>query len=242
MHDDTPMRGCIYSLTMLVLATSLGCVDPNDFLPDEPVSEPPRANRAPVVAQIGAVEAEEGQRVRIVVTAHDLDLDPLSFAADPVPAGAVFDNDTGVFEWFPALGAADRSPYRVTFSVSDGFDVTTVTANIIIYEATFALARAIPSRVPQEGGARVTLEGVGFLAGAEVVVDGLDGVGVEVHSDRRLQFTTPPLSDRFGPVLVTVVLLDGRRTTLFDGLFVYRDEAEAFGANRNFGLDRPALD
>ena len=215
------------------------CVDPAEFAQIEGPDSTNR-NRAPILAPVGTVRAEEGDRVRIVLSAQDPDLDAVTFVAEPLPIGAVFDQDYGVFEWFPPVGSAATSPYRLTFGVTDGEMMTTTPAIIEIEPATFAIARASPDRVPAEGGTRVTVGGVGFSAPATVRVGSELGLDVVVHDDRSLVFTTPPLLTHFGPQQLSITLLDGRTAFAANAIFVYRDTAEAFASARHYPLELSA--
>jgi hypothetical protein len=77
-------------------------------------------NRTPILNPIGARDIKEGTPLEIILTARDLDLDHLSFAASAVRSGAVLtDNGDGSarFTWTPTFEQAGN--YSVTFSVTD---------------------------------------------------------------------------------------------------------------------------
>ena len=59
----------------------------------------------------------EGQALTFTVSAGDPDGDALSYAAAPLPSGAVFDTDTGMFAWTP--GAGQSGSYSLAFTVTD---------------------------------------------------------------------------------------------------------------------------
>jgi len=188
------------------------------------------------------VQSEEGDRIRIVLAAHDPDLDLVTYSVDPLPEGAVFDTEWGVFEWIPPAGSAGQSPIRLLFGASDGMLTSTTPATLQISEATFAIARAFPDRVPAQPDVRITLEGVGFQEGATVRVGGLPTTDVVVYDDRRLQFTAPDLSAHFGPQAISVTLTNGRAATLSNGFFVFRENAQAFGSARHLALEFESTD
>ena len=78
----------------------------------------PQPNRPPVLNPIGPKSIKEGQALEFTVTATDLDNDPLTFLATPLPQGASFDPQTGKFKWTPGYDQA--KDYKVRFGVSDG--------------------------------------------------------------------------------------------------------------------------
>ena len=226
----------VVALTVVVAS----CGDPYQYPQPDWAGQGDR-NHAPILAPVGTVTAEEGDRVRIVLSAQDPDLDAVTFIAEPIPSGAVFDTQYGVFEWIAPVGSAATSPYRLTFGATDGDLMTTTPAVIVIEPATFAIARVNPDRVPATGGTRVTVEGVGFSSPAIVRVGSVEGLDVEVHADRRLQFTTPPLHDYFGPQQLSITLPDGRSAFASNAIFVYREAAEIFASAKHYPLGLSAV-
>ncbi len=76
------------------------------------------ANSAPVLDPIGDTSAYEGELLAFTVSASDADGDGLTFTADNLPPGAVFDPATQVFSWTPAAG--QNGVYtNVSFTVTD---------------------------------------------------------------------------------------------------------------------------
>lgn len=236
------MRSLTPTCQLLVLLLFSGCIDRPIPPPGGGILDDNGANRAPVLAPVGAVQSEEGDRIRIVLAAHDPDLDLVTYSVDPLPEGAVFDTEWGVFEWIPPAGSAGQSPFRLIFGASDGVLTSTTPATLHIGEATFAIARAFPNRVPAQPDVRITVEGVGFQDGAVVRVAGLPTTDVVVHDDRRLQFTAPDLSAHFGPQAISVALTNGRTATLSNAFFVFRENAQAFGSARHLALESEATD
>ncbi len=81
-------------------------------------------NQAPVLNPIGDKEVNEGEELSFEVTATDENGDELTYSAEGLPEGAVFEE--GVFTWTPSYEQAGE--YEVTFKVGDGeFE-----ANVII--------------------------------------------------------------------------------------------------------------
>ena len=74
---------------------------------------------------------KEGALLSIPVNAIDPENQPLTFWADNLPPGAVFDAAGGTLLWTPAYGAAGTYP-NVTFTVSDGIRQVTQSVSIVI--------------------------------------------------------------------------------------------------------------
>ncbi|MGE5308017.1 MAG: putative Ig domain-containing protein [Deltaproteobacteria bacterium] len=74
-------------------------------------------NRSPVLASIGSKSVNENSALTFTVTASDPDNDPLTYQAQNLPTGAVFDASARTFTWVPAFGQGGT--YPVTFSVTD---------------------------------------------------------------------------------------------------------------------------
>jgi hypothetical protein len=79
------------------------------------IINPVQANRAPVLAPIGAQSGVVGTELTFQVSATDMDGDTLNFAATGLPAGATFDAVTRTFTFMPAAVGS----FSVTFTVSD---------------------------------------------------------------------------------------------------------------------------
>lgn len=86
-------------------------------------------NEPPVLAPVGDQTVDEGQTLAFGLTATDPDGNPLTYAADNLPAGATLDPNTGAFSWTPDYTQAGT--YAVRFTVSDGrasdFEIVTFT-------------------------------------------------------------------------------------------------------------------
>jgi hypothetical protein len=75
------------------------------------------ANRAPVLATIGAKSVVEGSALSFVISATDADGGTLTYSATGLPTGATFNATTRTFAWTPGTGTAGT--YNVTFRVQD---------------------------------------------------------------------------------------------------------------------------
>ena len=75
-------------------------------------------NHPPVISTIEDQQVMETESLEFEVVAEDPDDDPLTFSTGALPEGAVFDDETRIFSWTPALGQAGA--YGVELIVSDG--------------------------------------------------------------------------------------------------------------------------
>ncbi|MBW2167452.1 MAG: putative Ig domain-containing protein, partial [Deltaproteobacteria bacterium] len=76
------------------------------------------SNYPPVLAPIGAKTVTEEGLLEFIITASDPDSgDILTYSADNLPLGAIFDSETQLFSWTPVYG--DAGNYTVTFTVTD---------------------------------------------------------------------------------------------------------------------------
>ncbi len=87
-------------------------------------------NTAPVLANPGNKEVEEGKLLEFTLSAVDAEGDVLGYSAENLPAGAVFDGAAKKFSWTPAVGQA--GVYTVTFKATDGKETTLETITITV--------------------------------------------------------------------------------------------------------------
>ncbi|MCP5005076.1 MAG: hypothetical protein GY941_14250 [Planctomycetes bacterium] len=88
------------------------------------------SNNAPVLTPIGNKSVKEGNILSFTVSAIDDEGDTLTYTAENLPLGALFDQSTNTFTWPPAY---DQSgPYPVTFLVSDGNNIDTESITISV--------------------------------------------------------------------------------------------------------------
>ena len=97
------------------------------------------------------ISAKEAQPLQLQIGATDTDSDKLTYWADNLPGGAVFDAKTGILTWTPGNSSAG-SYENVEFTVTDGNERITQTATFLI-EATNQLPtfKTIPSKFIREG-------------------------------------------------------------------------------------------
>ncbi len=93
-----------------------------DHIAVAPWVEPftPVSNQPPKIDTIQDVIVKEGEPVTIPISGSDPDNDPLTYAASGLPGGALFDENSRLFTWTPAIGQA--GDYPVTFTVTDDND------------------------------------------------------------------------------------------------------------------------
>jgi len=75
-------------------------------------------NRAPQLDAIGNKQVNEGGLLELTVTATDPDGDGIAYSASNLPAGATFNQATGLFSWNPAFDQAGSYP-NVRFTATD---------------------------------------------------------------------------------------------------------------------------
>jgi len=89
------------------------------------VAEPVFENHAPELSGPDAQTVRVGNTVHFTITASDVDGDDLTFI-NTLPAGAIFNENTGIFSWAPTT----PGEYTATFTVSDGKLTTSHTVKI----------------------------------------------------------------------------------------------------------------
>ncbi len=75
-------------------------------------------NASPILDSIGNKEIDEESELAFTVSANDPNNDPLTFSAEFLPIGAVFDANSRMFSWTPTDNQSGI--YQVLFKVSDG--------------------------------------------------------------------------------------------------------------------------
>ena len=90
----------------------------------------PPGPKPPRIGRIGDKTITVNQFLAFSVSMIEPDGDPVTYAADPVPAGATFDPQTGIFSWTPV--PAQAGTYAITFTASDkdGSDSQTITITV----------------------------------------------------------------------------------------------------------------
>jgi hypothetical protein len=74
-------------------------------------------NAAPVLEPIGPKTVSEQENLVFQVLGTDSNNDPLTYSAVPLPSGAIFNPDTGLFSWTPNYDQTGE--YLVNFTVTD---------------------------------------------------------------------------------------------------------------------------
>jgi len=88
-------------------------------------------NHAPVFDNVpGSLSVDENSLLEFTIHATDPDGDKVTYSVSNLPAGAVFDSQTGVFSWTPSY--TQSGTYQVTFNASDGDTYASKTIDIIV--------------------------------------------------------------------------------------------------------------
>ncbi|MDN5786793.1 putative Ig domain-containing protein, partial [Pseudorhodobacter sp.] len=93
-------------------------------------------NAAPVVATPQRLTVREGDPIRIPLVAFDPEGEGLSFRAPVLPAGAVINPKTGLFEWTPRFD--QKGSYSIPVLVSDGATTVQVSIDLEVVNANGA--------------------------------------------------------------------------------------------------------
>ncbi|MGQ0534604.1 MAG: putative Ig domain-containing protein, partial [Methanobacteriota archaeon] len=101
------------------------------------------ATAPPVLSSVGSRTYDEGDTAEIDLSATDPDGDVLLFSADGLPAGALFDPDTGLMVW--VLDYDDAGTYPgIVFGVSDGVYTDTEEIQIVVRNVDREPVLAVP--------------------------------------------------------------------------------------------------
>ncbi len=104
-------------------------------------------NFAPVLAAIGDRSVDLGATLNLTLAATDLNGDPLSFSASPLPlpAGAGLDGASGAFSFTP--DETQVGDIALTFIVSDGLATDSEAITITVVGAPMGRTTALSGRL-----------------------------------------------------------------------------------------------
>lgn len=91
-------------------------------------------NRPPVLSSIGSQSVDEGDDLKITLSATDPEDNELTYSAENAPSDSSLNSTTGVFTWTPEDG--DAGTYHVIFSVSDGTSTDSENVTITVDEVS----------------------------------------------------------------------------------------------------------
>jgi len=94
------------------------------------------ANAVPSLAPVASMTVREGDPIRLQLRGSDVDGGSLTYFSPLLPAWALLDRNTDVFEWTPAYCQAGE--YDIPFMVSDGVDETTIHARFTVLNVNAA--------------------------------------------------------------------------------------------------------
>ncbi|MGM0485754.1 MAG: putative Ig domain-containing protein [Planctomycetota bacterium] len=87
-------------------------------------------NQPPELPQPADRTLLEGERIRFVLHATDVDGETVTYDSPMLPPGATLHPDTGQFDWTPSFEQA--GVHDVTFEATDGSDITSVTTTLTV--------------------------------------------------------------------------------------------------------------
>jgi hypothetical protein len=93
-------------------------------------------DQPPLLAAIANRTLQEGEVLRLQLSAFDPEGKALTYRGQIIPAGATVDPQTGVFEWTPSY--VQHGVHELTFTVSDGASVVTRTATFTVLNVNAA--------------------------------------------------------------------------------------------------------
>ena len=178
-------------------------------------------NAAPAFAGLPAsVSGQEGVVLTVPVEAIDPQNAPLTFWADNLPPGAVFDPAKQALEWTPAYGAAGTYP-NVAFTVSDGTLQTTQDVTIVIAPNPQPPTLLAPPVVTGQEGSPLQLQLQGSdQSGAPLTYSSTNlPSGASLDPTTGLLTWTPDFTQE-GIYKVPVTVSDGKATTTQTADFV----------------------
>jgi hypothetical protein len=175
---------------------------------------------------------------RVVLAVEDVDGDPLTFGAHPLPAGAAFDEKSGVLTWKPTR--AQEGKHAVEFEATDGRAVARYTISFVVRpnrapvnmgeQAILLAGRARPPRdfgtlgTGDHGHTTLAVDGdsddVSFVVRARPAGARLTAIG------SALTFSWRPAETDVGKHELVVDVSDGElRTTVRRTIVVFPEES-----------------
>ena len=144
------------------------------------------ANQPPVLVPPGTFELTEGDAFALTLDASDPDPNTtFTYAAEGLPAGAVFDSESGALNWTPGFSQAGE--YVVSFVVSDNDPIEPLedqqSASIIIADANGAPTISTSTEETEFGVAESSLLVVDLLVADPDLNDGLSVTAAQVSGD-----------------------------------------------------------
>lgn len=115
-------------------------------------------NAAPVLDAIGARSVVTGDPLEIVVSASDVDGDPLTYTASGLPRGATFDPVTKTMRWTPDVEQVGAHP-PVRFEVGDGLATDSEEVQISVLDRIGDIVIATPAQGAALKASSVTVAG-----------------------------------------------------------------------------------
>lgn len=179
------------------------------------------SNNAPQLGHIGNKSAVEGKLLAFTVNATDSDGDDLAYSALGLPAGAIFNSETGEFSWTP--GSSQAGTYTVRFIVSDGEATDYEDVQITVTEArdTIITIDPIPDKKP---GELVTVSGTTVFDRVSVKVVKPDSTLYDVDSVEAINGNYSYTFALPGDVTGTYTVVAGRGNDIATATFRVSDD------------------
>ena len=169
-------------------------------------------NQAPVLTEIGPKNGDVSNEISFIVSANDVNNDPMSFTLDDASQqkGMTIDPSMGEFRWTP--DEMQRGEHQVIFSVSDGTLSDSETVTIIVNGAP--VLAEIASQMG-DAGSEIRFTTSATDADSDALTFSLDdtslGKGMTIDATTG-QFRWTPTEVQLGAHQVTVTVSDGTLT------------------------------
>ncbi|MDB5857580.1 MAG: hypothetical protein JWQ76_1269, partial [Ramlibacter sp.] len=189
-------------------------------------------NLAPRILPLPLQLVSEGETLSFTVRPVDGDNDAMALQLlhdGTMPAGVLFDDRTGYFEWTPGADVVNNAalanqPFTFTFSASDGQATTTQTVQVRVFDtnrapriiasnhalvagASFSLPLVLGQGVNASGFSAFDPDGDAQTQALVIRFDGLPEGAVYDAVTKRLNWTPGP--GQIGDYVVTAVATDG---------------------------------
>ncbi|NJR16287.1 MAG: tandem-95 repeat protein [Calothrix sp. CSU_2_0] len=198
------------------------------------------------------IRATEGKTLQLKVAATDTDRDKLTYWADNLPGGSVFDPSTGILTWTPNFNQAGTYE-NIQFVVNDGKERVTQTINILVAQSNQAPTLTKPADIVVREGefARIQLKATDADGTGLTYFSNLLPGGATLDPTTGLFTWTPayfqagefevPFSVSDGETITTqttkIIVLNVNAAPVFEGLTGWEAQEGESIRLRAFGFD-----
>lgn len=107
------------------------------------------SNLFPIIDPVPPQTVTEGAFLTFTITAFDPEGGALILESGPLPPGATYNTNTGVFSWTPPYGAALNSPYFISFTALDDVgQMSKISVQITVLPPVVTVAITSPTPNP----------------------------------------------------------------------------------------------